>query len=154
MVYSFVSLGSNIGDRIGALDSAVHELSEKIDIVKKSGIVETSAWGLTAQPRFLNMVLLSRVSITPFELLEVIHTIESSMGRRRNGIKWSARTIDIDILTYGSYVIRSGKLFIPHPHLHERDFVLKPFSEIAPEYVAPGFYDSIIELKESLNEDN
>ncbi|MBI4243091.1 MAG: 2-amino-4-hydroxy-6-hydroxymethyldihydropteridine diphosphokinase [Planctomycetes bacterium] len=150
-----MSLGSNKGDRIDNLKKAVIKIGGIGSVRKQSSVLQTFPWGRTDQQKFLNMVMLVSVDLNPFEFLNKVGEIEASMGKYENGhIKWGSRSIDIDILSYGSHVIQGNSLRIPHPLLHKRSFVLNPFSEIAPEYVLPGFDKTIFELKESLDEDN
>ena len=95
---------------------------------------ETEPWGVTDQPKFINMVVRVGTDMEPSELLEVLKAIEKKMGRQ-DSPGWGPRLIDLDILLYGDLVIDEPDLKVPHPHMFERDFVLKPLSEIAPEII-------------------
>ncbi|KTD17184.1 2-amino-4-hydroxy-6-hydroxymethyldihydropteridine diphosphokinase [Legionella jordanis] len=90
------------------------------------------AWGRKAQPDFINTVVKIKTRLTPFMLLQKCHEIEKAQGRVRHE-KWGSRTIDIDILIYGSLKMRTKQLIIPHPRMFSRDFVMIPLSELAPD---------------------
>lgn len=130
MVY--ISLGSNIGNRLKNLQSAIKLLKKGgFNIIKISSVYETSAWGITDQPKFLNLVLKGKTKLPPAELLGEIKRIEKEIGRKP-AKKWGVRIIDIDILFYNKIIIDTPKLKIPHPRLHKRNFVLIPLKELAP----------------------
>lgn len=151
MAFSFLSLGSNEGLREANLRCALDKLVGSCVILKKSSVIETSPWGRKAQPKFLNMAALVSTDLDPLEFLGRIKGIESSMGRTCHEY-WGSRPIDIDILTFGSMVMRSRELCIPHPLMHRRAFVLAPLAQLAPDYVPAGFDVTIVELKEALDE--
>jgi 2-amino-4-hydroxy-6-hydroxymethyldihydropteridine diphosphokinase len=112
-------------------------LEESGFIVKKtSSLYETSPWGVTNQPYFLNLVLKGETKLSPEELLKKIKNIEKAMGRKTLE-KWGPRIIDIDILFYKEKIINTPLLKIPHPQLHKRAFVLVPLKEIAPRLIHP-----------------
>jgi 2-amino-4-hydroxy-6-hydroxymethyldihydropteridine diphosphokinase len=143
---AYLSLGSNEGDRIAWLQKALELLAATCgEIVKISSIYETAAWGLGAQPDFLNMAVLINTDKSPEELLQEIHNIETALGRQRN-IKWGPRTLDIDILLYNHDIIQTPELKVPHPFLHERRFTLVPLVEIAPRYIHPQLHQTVSEL--------
>ncbi|MGH9529661.1 MAG: 2-amino-4-hydroxy-6-hydroxymethyldihydropteridine diphosphokinase [Terriglobales bacterium] len=127
----FLSLGSNIGDRMANIATALHRLKDVGEIIGISSIYETEPVEFTAQPWFLNCVARLNTEKMPKQLLTAILKIEQSMGRRRQQKK-GPRIIDIDILLFGDSVIDAEGLTIPHPSLHERRFVLEPLAEIAP----------------------
>ncbi|MDF1519646.1 MAG: 2-amino-4-hydroxy-6-hydroxymethyldihydropteridine diphosphokinase [Brevefilum sp.] len=132
----FLALGTNIGDRETNLCEARKALGVKVTIIKESPIYITPPWGYEDQPEFLNQVLELRTKMRPGRLLAYVKRIEKKMGRLktfRNG----PRLIDLDILFYGQRVIKRSKLRIPHPSLHERNFVLVPLKDIAPEFNHP-----------------
>jgi 2-amino-4-hydroxy-6-hydroxymethyldihydropteridine diphosphokinase len=106
---------------------------------------ETSAWGNTEQADFLNIALALKTTMNPQAVLDQIMEIEQSMGRIR-AEKWAERTIDIDILLFDDLVINTETLTVPHPHLHERNFVLIPLMEIAPEIIHPVLNEPIDEI--------
>jgi 2-amino-4-hydroxy-6-hydroxymethyldihydropteridine diphosphokinase len=142
----FLSLGSNQGDRLNNLHDARKRIEKQVGkIIKASSIYSTAAWGVTDQPDFLNQVIEVQTALTPGILLDKTHAIEKSLGRIRTG-KWGARIIDIDILLYRDVLLETAHLKLPHPELPNRNFVLIPFSEIAPEQVHPTLHKTIREL--------
>lgn len=135
---AFLSLGTNMGDRYANLKAALHLLrsTDEIVIDKVSSIYETAPVGYTDQPAFLNMAVQVRTSLTAEKLLEVCLSVEQKLGRVRE-FKWGPRIIDLDILLYNQDNIKSEKLIIPHPRMHERAFVLVPLIEINPAICFP-----------------
>lgn len=133
----YLSLGSNIGDRQSALQTAVDKLQSKdFRITKISSLFETAAIEYTAQADFLNCALEAETELLPMRLLQRVASIERQMGRKRIIAK-GPRTIDIDILLHGNAVIDTPQLQVPHPRMTERRFVLEPLAEIAPEVRHP-----------------
>jgi 2-amino-4-hydroxy-6-hydroxymethyldihydropteridine diphosphokinase len=131
----FIGIGSNLGNREDNCNDAIRRLGRSgIEIIARSSMYETEPWGVTDQPKFINMVIRIGTTLEPSELLAALKEIERKMGRVDTG-KWGPRVIDLDILLYGDLVIDEPDLTIPHPHMFERDFVLKPLSEIAPEII-------------------
>lgn len=130
---SYLSLGSNIGDRMGMLRQAVRLLNEHpaIDVLKISSLYETDPVGFTEQNAFINMVVYLQTDLLVFDLLEVCQNIEEKLERKREQ-RWGPRTIDLDILFYNKDKVQSEKLIIPHPRMHERAFVLIPLLELDP----------------------
>ncbi|MBR6484732.1 MAG: 2-amino-4-hydroxy-6-hydroxymethyldihydropteridine diphosphokinase [Clostridiales bacterium] len=126
-----LSLGSNMGDRMGNLRSAVRALSEDEDIgdVEVSGVYETEPVGYDDQPYFLNICVKLSTSLDPYELLRKCNLIEQDLKRVRK-IKNGPRTIDLDILTYDDLVSDDPKLTIPHPRMYKRAFVLYPYRDL------------------------
>ncbi len=148
MVY--LLLGSNLGNRKEILDKAIQLLSQKVGlIVSQSKDYETKPWGMTDQPDFLNLAIAIHTNLEPLEILKQTQAIENQLGRVRKE-KWGARLIDIDIMFYGNEIINEPGLKIPHPLLQERDFVLTPLAEIAPNFVHPGLGKTVSELQELL----
>lgn len=131
MVEAALGLGSNLGDRTGHLTGAVQALdaTEGIEIKAVSSLWETPPWGNEDQPHFLNACALVETSLTPMDLLEVCLAIERDHGRERRE-RWGPRTLDIDILLFGSLQLMSETLTIPHPRMSSRAFVLSPLAEI------------------------
>lgn len=133
----FLGMGSNIGDRRAQLDHARTAINSKIGkIVNASSIYETAPWGHTEQPHFYNQVLMVETTLSAGQVMDKILLIEKSMGRRRTFL-YAPREIDIDILFFDNEIISGNGLVIPHPHLEERNFVLAPLKEIAPNMVHP-----------------
>jgi len=144
----YLSLGSNMGDRMGHLRMAADLITKNIgNIAKKSHLYDTQPWGNTEQDSFLNQVVMVNTTLDPRDILKEITQIEREMGRaRKDSDKWGPRQIDIDILLYGKRIIRDKGLEIPHPELHKRAFVLVPLMELAPEYEHPILKQQIDEL--------
>jgi len=113
-----------------------------------SGLYETEPWGYSNQEMFLNQVIKLKSNMVPIDLLEKVLMLEQKLGRIRNGELNAARTIDIDILFYGSMVVNTENLIIPHPRLHLRKFVLIPLNEISPGFMHPVMDKSISNLLE------
>jgi 2-amino-4-hydroxy-6-hydroxymethyldihydropteridine diphosphokinase len=133
-VLATLSLGGNEGDVAAAFRYALKRLAENsgVELLKISSVWRTPPWGKTDQPDFLNTAALLRTTLTPRELLRVCLVIESERGRARD-IRWGPRTLDIDIITFGSATLDEPDLTIPHPRARERAFVLAPLAEITPE---------------------
>ncbi len=133
----YLHTGSNLGDREDNLRQVNGLIEQFIGKIKKpSRLYETQAWGITSQPDFINQALIVETTQSPHEVMKNIIKIEELMGRVESE-KWTARVIDIDILMYDNQVINEKDLKIPHPHLHERNFVLVPLMEIAGEVIHP-----------------
>jgi dihydropteroate synthase/2-amino-4-hydroxy-6-hydroxymethyldihydropteridine diphosphokinase len=136
MTRVFLALGSNLGDRYGRLIEAVDCLQPAVAIDAVSSIYETDPWGYADQPCFLNAVCSGETDLSPEELLGHVKAIELELGREPT-FRYGPRAIDIDILLYGDRLLDQAGLQVPHARLHERDFVLAPLNEIAPEAVHP-----------------
>lgn len=131
-------MGTNLGNLETNLTNALNELENNdIKILKKSKIYRTKPWGRIDQPDFLNMGLEVRCDHKPLELIRLLKQIEVKMGRKPDGVQWGPRTIDIDIVFYGSQIIRTKELTIPHASFFKRPFAIKVLSEIAPDFVPP-----------------
>ncbi len=146
----FLSIGSNLGEKEKNCLQAI-EMLEKAGLIidKKSSIYITKPWGFKNQPDFANMAVEAFTELKPLELLKLIKKIERKMGRKPS-IKYGPRIIDIDIIFYDDLILKSEKLIIPHPFMHERYFVLKPLSEIAPYFIHPELKLSVKKLLEKL----
>jgi GTP cyclohydrolase-4 len=141
----YLALGSNLGDRMGNLASAVERLSQKVNIKKVSSVYETEPVYYKEQPLYLNAVLSALTELDPFELLRFAKSIESDLGRQPS-FRNAPRLIDIDILFYSDRVVKTEELTIPHPRIAERAFVLVPLAEIAPRLVHPLLQKRVSEL--------
>jgi len=145
----FLILGSNLGDRLLNLKLVLDLIQREIGPVElASGLYETEPWGISNQEMFLNQVIKLRSNMIPTDLLDKVLMLEQKLGRIRNGVLNSARTIDIDILFYGSMVVNTENLIIPHPRLHLRKFVLIPLNEISSGFIHPVMGKSISHLLE------
>lgn len=130
---AFVALGSNLGDREGNLRRALELLSQNgVEIVKISKFIETEPYGVIDQPRFLNGVCQVKTALKPLELLRLLLAVEKEMGRVRLR-HWGERNIDLDLLLYDDAIMDTEELRLPHPDMVNRDFVMLPLAEIAPE---------------------
>ena len=145
----YLSLGSNIGEREKNLEAAITGLHALGHVIAVSPLYETEPVDYTRQPWFLNGVVALETDKLPKQLLAAILRIEREMGRKRIVAK-GPRVIDIDILLYGSSVIDTPQLTVPHPAMHERRFVLEPLAEIAPDVRHPVFMKTIRELRDGL----
>jgi 2-amino-4-hydroxy-6-hydroxymethyldihydropteridine diphosphokinase len=145
----YLSLGSNVGDREGNLRQAIASLAELGEVLRVSSFYETEPVEFTAQPWFLNCAVAMATEKMPKQLLASTLRIEQEMGRKRVQPK-GPRVIDIDIVLFGSSVVDTPQLTIPHPAMHERKFVLEPLAEIAPEVRHPVFKRTVRELRDVL----
>jgi 2-amino-4-hydroxy-6-hydroxymethyldihydropteridine diphosphokinase len=138
----YLALGSNLGDRFANLQAAIAALPPAVRVLNQSPVYETPPWGLTDQPNFLNMALKGETTLTPVELLDHLKHLETDLGRLP-AVRWGPRRIDMDILFYDGLVLDTPGLTIPHPHLHERAFVLVPLADLDPDFVHPVFGRSV-----------
>ncbi|MCL6546060.1 MAG: 2-amino-4-hydroxy-6-hydroxymethyldihydropteridine diphosphokinase [Bryobacteraceae bacterium] len=142
----YLSLGSNLGDRAGRLREALRLLEEGgLRVRRISPVYETEPQDVRDQPWFLNLVAEVETELFPRQMLARIQSIEWKMGRRRSKPK-GPREIDIDVLLYGSMVLRMPELTVPHPRMSERRFVLQPLADLAPELKHPVSGRTILEL--------
>lgn len=148
---AYLSLGSNMGDRRAHLDAAIRELNKTrgIAVKKVSSFYETEAYGGVTDKPFINCALEIETCLTPAYFLDEIHRIELSEGRTREK-RWGDRTLDIDIVFYGREIIRIDGLTVPHADYKNREFVLKPLLEIAPEAIDPETGISLREIFRAL----
>ena len=146
----YLSLGSNMGDRESLLELAIKEINEQIgEVSKVSTKYETEPWGFVSANKFINMAIEVQSSLSPSEISERVHQIEYDLGRRRDprSTGYQDRVIDIDILMIDDIVSNEEHLILPHPKMHQREFVLKPLCEIAPNVVHPTLKVRIKEIK-------
>ena len=162
----YLGLGSNLGQREENLAEAVRLLEpnrrstvgsaaagvesdesnlDEIQISRRSSVYETSPWGYSDQPDFLNCVLEAHTNLSPDKLLERVQAVEQLVGRQPS-VRYGPRHIDIDILLYGDDIIAQPDLQIPHPRLHQRAFALVPLAELQPGLVHPILKTTIGEL--------
>ena len=146
----YLSLGSNLGDRKVNLEAAISDLRKLGEVRAISAFYETEPMEFTAQPWFLNCAVALETELMPKQLLKAILGIEHRMGRRRTQPK-GPRTIDIDILLFGSSMISTKGLTVPHPAMHARRFVLEPLVEIASEARHPALHKTVRELRDALS---
>ena len=148
---AYVALGSNLGDKEANLRRALELVQQRgVEVVKTSSFICTEPYGVTDQPQFLNGVCEVRTSLEPLALLHTLLEIEQEMGRVRLR-HWGERNIDLDLLLYEDVVMDTPELILPHPDMQNRDFVLLPLAEIAPEIIHPTLQKTISELAISLS---
>jgi 2-amino-4-hydroxy-6-hydroxymethyldihydropteridine diphosphokinase len=140
-VEAYVGLGANIGDAVTAVEAALKRLdvTPGVRVLARSRLYRTPAWGVTDQPDFINAVARIETVLTAQALLRALLSIERDAGRdRARSRRWGPRELDLDLLLYGDARIDTPGLRVPHPHLHERAFVLVPLAEISPSLLIPG----------------
>ena len=134
----YLGLGSNLGDCRKNLERAIRLIGDRVGLVtRQSSFIETEPWGFESPNKFMNAVILCETTRSPREVLLLTQQIERDMGRRTKSVngksvnrKYTDRPIDIDILLYDDVTIDEPDLKIPHPLMHERDFVMRPLNEI------------------------
>ncbi len=152
MARAYLGLGTNLGNKQENLEKALDFLNSygQFQVLKVSSFYETEPVGYEDQDKFLNAAVVGETILSPHELLDLCHEIENHLKRVRI-IRWGPRTIDVDILLYDSReILDEPRLIIPHPRMIEREFVLAPLAEIAPEAVHPGTGKSIAALLREL----
>ncbi len=152
-VVAYIGLGSNLGDREGNIKKAFQTLAaeKNIKLCRSSSIMESKPLAEKKQPNYLNCVAEIKTNLSADELLKVLKQIEISFGRKESKEKWASRTIDLDILLFGSEVVRKSELVIPHRQMHLRSFVLKGLCELDPQLVHPVLTESISVLYSGLS---
>lgn len=142
-----LSFGSNKGNRYNYIKKAIKTLSLSGDfnLIAVSNLYETEPWGFKNQKKFLNCTGAGLTRLTPVAFLRLIKKTELELGRLYK-YKWQEREIDIDILFFGSRVLSTEQLIIPHPRLHKRNFVLFPLKDIMPEFMHPVLRKTVIQL--------
>ncbi len=152
---ALVGLGSNLGDRLGNIESALSLLRgiPHCEVDRVSRIIETSPCGYADQPDFLNCAASVLTSLSPEALLQGMLAVEKALGRVRL-VPGGPRTVDLDLLFHGASVVSTPLLTLPHPRLHERLFVLEPLAEIAPDFMHPLLKKTVIDLLRCLRENS
>jgi len=137
---AYIGIGSNLGDPVVQVQEAFEELDAIPDsvLVARSSLYSSKPMGPADQPDYVNAVAALDTLLSPEELLKVLRKIEDRQGRERGGEKWGPRILDLDLLLYGKKKINKADLTVPHPGLHERDFVIIPLAEIAGDLNIPG----------------
>lgn len=132
----YLALGTNLGNRAANLKEAIAALSPQMEVKARSKVYETPPWGYAEQAKFLNQVVKVQTYVAPEPLLKHLKRLEVALGRKPT-FQYGPRKIDMDILFYDDLILETPALTIPHPHVHERGFVLLPLMDIAPELVHP-----------------
>ena len=148
----YLSLGSNLGDRVASIRKAIERLGGSgIEVRRLSALYKTEPVDLRDQPWFVNCAAEADTDLMPLQMLKKLKAIERALGRRA-GIPKGPRTMDIDILLYGDTIMQSTQLTIPHPRLAQRRFVLVPLREIAPGVRHPVTRRTILEMLEEVKD--
>ena len=143
-----ISLGANIGNPEEQMQLAIAMLREATDVVALSSIYTTKPVGGPEQPNYLNAICITESDLPAADLLALLHGIEKTLGRERIE-RWGPRTIDLDLIQYGTILSSAQELELPHPRAHERKFVLEPWVEIEPDAILLT-HGKISELLEQL----
>jgi 2-amino-4-hydroxy-6-hydroxymethyldihydropteridine diphosphokinase len=129
-----IALGANIGDPEEQMQIAIALLQDSLELIAISSIIKTAPVGGPSQPDYLNAVCIAESELSASELLGLLQGIEKSLGRVREE-RWGPRTIDLDLIQYGTILSAADELTLPHPRAHERRFVLEPWFEIEPDAI-------------------
>lgn len=148
-IKAFIALGTNDGNRESNIQTALEEIAQFAEITQKSSIYNAEPVGFKDQPDFLNMVIEIKTELNPVELMIKLEEIEHKMGKNKE-FENGPRLVDLDILFYDDKVVKYKDLEIPHPRLHQRNFVLTPLNEIAPKLIHPTLDKTIEYLKTNL----
>ena len=154
MTIVYLSLGSNIGDRVGYIQQATSLLSanENINIVATSSFYETEPWEMQSENWFVNAVIQITTTLPPEALLDECQRVEIQLGRKRSPQGYTDRTVDIDIIFYDKLILNNERLTIPHKFFHKRVFMLVPMLEIAEDFVHPFFGKTVASLHDAIEE--
>jgi len=153
-----IGLGSNLGDRRKNIETAIELIRAQIGpVAAVSTFIETEPWGFESNNQFLNCAVIIEVGdendangrLSPSGIIEILQSIESGFGRVRTGV-YTDRAIDLDILFYSDRIINEPGLTVPHPKLHERDFILMSLMELCPDKVHPVLGKSVREIRNAL----
>lgn len=139
-VVAYIGLGANLGDPVMTIESARSAVSRIADVreLAFSSLYRSTPMGPADQPDYVNAVMAVETTLAPLALLRELQIIETAYGRVRTGERWGPRTLDLDLLLYGDETIVSDVLTVPHPGIADREFVLYPLAEIAPDLDIPG----------------
>ena len=139
----YLGIGSNLNNPLAQVRQAFAALQSMPDsrLVAQSSLYRSTPMGPAGQPEYINAVACVETRLSADALLDVLQAIESAQGRVRSGERWGPRTLDLDVLLYGDEIISSVRLTVPHPGLQQRNFVLYPLHELAPQLQIPGLGD-------------
>ena len=137
---AYIGLGSNLAGPRAQVERALEGLASlpRSRLLRASRLYRSAPWGMLDQPEFVNAAAAIETGLSPPALMRALLAIECDAGRDRNGERWGPRILDLDLLLHGALVLAEPGLQLPHPHLHERAFVLLPLAEIAPDLDVPG----------------
>ena len=137
---AYIGVGSNLDEPVEKVKSGIDDIGRSDDcvVVLRSSLYRSKPMGPADQPDFVNAVVALLTRLPPQELLRRLQAIENEHGRERGAVRWGPRTLDLDLLSYGAVITSSDELELPHPGIAERNFVLLPLGEIAPDLVIPG----------------
>ncbi len=150
----YISIGSNIGDKLENCFKSIDLLNkyEAVEVVEKSFFYQTQPVDYLDQDWFVNGVLKISTTLSPEELLEVLHCVEKKSGRKKNGVvRFGPRIIDLDIIFFEDIVYETDDLIIPHPRMHNRCFVLKPICDMIPEFIHPVKKIKMVDLLKNID---
>ena len=147
----YLSVGSNLGDRESYLKEGIVKLEDHplIQVQQTADFIETEGYGITDQPKFLNTMVKARTLLTPRELLDQLNLIEDAAGRTRD-VRWGPRTLDLDIIFYDKLIYEDNVIILPHVDLENRYFVLKPLSQLAPNFRHPILGKTVTQMLDAL----
>ena len=153
MKKAYLCLGGNKGDVRSYLERASTAIGNRIGhITERSAIYWSEPWGFKAEQMFLNQIVVAETELEPHVVLERCLQIETELGRTRSGNGYEPRTIDIDIIFFGDNIIDTPDLKVPHPLMHQRNFVLRPLADVAPDFVHPIFGLTIKQLADACSD--
>lgn len=140
MITAYLGIGSNLDNPLAQVRLALKSLAAVPDsrLLGQSSLYRSAPLGSLDQPHYINAVASIQTALDPLALLDAMQAIELTQGRVRTGERWGPRTLDLDILLYGDEIISTERLTVPHPGLQQRNFVLYPLQELAPQLVLPG----------------
>ena len=154
MQTAFISVGSNLGDKLENCQRGVTSLTRcGCEVITQSGIYRTEPVDYLDQDWFVNYVVQIDTRLEPLQLLDAIHTIQRESGRGPNKIRFGPRILDLDIVLYNSITFETSQLIIPHPRMHKRRFVLQPLCDIDPTLIHPVLNVDMLSLLHALDDD-
>ncbi len=143
----YLLIGGNLGDRFDFLSQVKLKIQKHVgNIIQESSIYESTPWGFDSENDFLNQVIIILTKLSPKGVLDFCLKIENDLGRKRQSVNYSSRTMDIDILFYNDEIFNEPDLIIPHKNLHKRLFTLIPLVELSPDFIHPGLKENLSEL--------
>jgi len=153
---AYLSTGSNMGEKQDNCRNALSALdqTDTVTVESISRFYLTEPMEYSDQPWFVNAAAKIRTSLTPVGLLALLKTFEIKFGREDSGIRFGPRPLDFDIIFFNDLVIDTEQLIVPHPRMHNREFVLRPINDLAPDLIHPVFYKSVRQLMDELSMQN